>query len=203
MAESPSAIWSIKIVGNDGSAVAHISMAVPRDGDREWFSLHWAEAELAVTAYARAVLGGALPVDDLVQEVALIAWEDLDSFDRERPFKAWTLGIAHHRILHHWRTATRRKWITCDADVLAGLAKVAAEPEPDLDGERAALQACLAGLTGSSWKLAQLHFGEGLTPAIVAGRVGGTANNVRVALHRLRVALRACVERRLGVGSHV
>ena len=42
-------------------------------------------------------------VDDLVQEVFIAAWENLDSFRGASPLRAWLLGIARHKIEDHYR----------------------------------------------------------------------------------------------------
>jgi RNA polymerase sigma-70 factor (ECF subfamily) len=42
-------------------------------------------------------------VDDLVQEVFIAAWENLDSFRGVSPLRAWLLGIARHKIEDHYR----------------------------------------------------------------------------------------------------
>ena len=42
-------------------------------------------------------------VDDLVQEVFIAAWENLDSFRGASPLRAWLLGIARHKIVDHYR----------------------------------------------------------------------------------------------------
>jgi RNA polymerase sigma-70 factor (ECF subfamily) len=42
-------------------------------------------------------------VDDLVQEVFIAAWENLDSFRGVSPLRAWLLGIARHKIEDQYR----------------------------------------------------------------------------------------------------
>jgi RNA polymerase sigma-70 factor (ECF subfamily) len=42
-------------------------------------------------------------VDDLVQEVFIAAWENLESFRGASPLRAWLLGIARHKIDDHYR----------------------------------------------------------------------------------------------------
>jgi len=42
-------------------------------------------------------------VDDLVQEVFIAAWENLNSFRGVSPLRAWLLGIARHKIEDYYR----------------------------------------------------------------------------------------------------
>ena len=46
-------------------------------------------------------------VDDLVQEVFLAAWENLESFRGESPLRNWLLGIARHKVEDHYRKRLR------------------------------------------------------------------------------------------------
>lgn len=46
-------------------------------------------------------------VDDLVQEVFLAAWENLDKFRGDSPLRSWLLGIARHKVEDHYRKRLR------------------------------------------------------------------------------------------------
>jgi len=46
-------------------------------------------------------------VDDLVQEIFLSAWENLDKFRGESPLRNWLLGIARHKVEDHYRQRLR------------------------------------------------------------------------------------------------
>src|SRR5215472_7179105 len=58
----------------------------------------------AVYAFIRRRLSPRLDlVEDLVQEVFIAAWENLESFRGASPLRAWLLGIARHKIEDHYR----------------------------------------------------------------------------------------------------
>lgn len=46
-------------------------------------------------------------VDDLVQEVFLAAWENLEKFRGDSPLRNWLLGIARHKVEDHYRKRLR------------------------------------------------------------------------------------------------
>ncbi len=46
-------------------------------------------------------------VDDLVQEVFLAAWENLEKFRGESSLRSWLLGIARHKVEDHYRKRLR------------------------------------------------------------------------------------------------
>lgn len=68
-------------------------------------------------------------VDDLVQDVFLSAWENLQSYRGDSPVRAWLLGIARHRVEDFYRSRLREPLPPDDdAGDLADLA----DPAPDL-----------------------------------------------------------------------
>lgn len=46
-------------------------------------------------------------VDDLVQEIFLAAWENLDKFRGDSSLSNWLLGIARHKVEDHYRKSLR------------------------------------------------------------------------------------------------
>jgi RNA polymerase sigma-70 factor (ECF subfamily) len=46
-------------------------------------------------------------VEDLVQEVFLAAWENLDRFRGDASLRGWLLGIARHKVEDHYRKRLR------------------------------------------------------------------------------------------------
>jgi len=58
----------------------------------------------AVYAFIRRRLSPRLDlVEDLVQEVFIAAWENLNSFRGASPLRAWLLGIARHKVEDYYR----------------------------------------------------------------------------------------------------
>jgi RNA polymerase sigma-70 factor (ECF subfamily) len=68
---------------------------------------------------------------------------------------------------------------------------------PELDDTREALNKCTRQLRGRARQLVELHYVRELRPTRIAQQLGMSANAVFVALHRVRTALRKCVEARL------
>ena len=46
-------------------------------------------------------------VDDLVQEIFLAAWDNLEKFRGDSPLRSWLLGIARHKVEDHYRKRFR------------------------------------------------------------------------------------------------
>jgi len=70
-----------------------------------------------IYAYVRSRL---LPrhdlVDDLVQEVFLAAWENLQQYRGTSPLQAWLMGIARHKVEDHYRARLRAPGALDDLD---------------------------------------------------------------------------------------
>ncbi len=75
----------------------------------------WVRAQSVIAAYIHANVGDAHHVEDLVQEVAQACAESFASFDRQRSFVSWAMGIARHRIQKYYRTRARDRLVMGDA----------------------------------------------------------------------------------------
>jgi RNA polymerase sigma-70 factor, ECF subfamily len=61
-----------------------------------------------IYAYVRCRLIPRLDlVDDLVQEIFLAAWENLNKFRGDSSLQNWMLGIARHKVENHYRSRLR------------------------------------------------------------------------------------------------
>lgn len=168
------------------------------------FSLLWGEAHSAVAGFVRGMVGDRATAENLVQDVALWAFRSFASYDRSRPFTAWVLGVARHRVHHHWKKLAQKRPVFQDLTLIDDLAAITVElEEDDRGGEHEALRECLRAVVGRSWEVVRLHYVDGLTTERVAQRLSLAGGHVRVMLHRIRAALRACIERRLAAdGDH-
>jgi RNA polymerase sigma-70 factor, ECF subfamily len=54
--------------------------------------------------------------DDLVQEVFLAAWENLEKFRGESSLRSWLLGIARHKVEDHYRRRLRQADLPSEED---------------------------------------------------------------------------------------
>jgi RNA polymerase sigma-70 factor (ECF subfamily) len=161
------------------------------------FTRLWTDAQPAVAGFVRGMITDPATVDDVLQEVALALYTGFAGYDPARPFVAWALGIAKHKVHDRWRAAARSRQVVHDPELLEALAEVSEEMADDLDAERRALQECLSQVEGRPWDLLQLHYVQGHQPRDIAGKLGLEAGHVRVLLNRVRNALKQCVERRL------
>jgi RNA polymerase sigma-70 factor, ECF subfamily len=171
-------------IGGEDDEIALVLAA--RDGDRGAFGTLYER-------YGRMVHGVLLSrvprgqVEDLVQDVFLMALRRLDSLRDPARFGGWLAIIARNRATDYHR---RRRETVELPDDLAGEAH-------DEEQEALAVLATLRTLPEAYRETLVLRLVEGMTGPEIAARTGMTEGSVRVNLHRGMTMLRE----KLGVAS--
>jgi RNA polymerase sigma-70 factor (ECF subfamily) len=175
-----------------------------RTGDATAFSQLVAWHQGRVRAYIGGSISRADVVDDLAQEVFLAAFRSLDSYKGDAPLGVWLLGIARHKTLMHVRGEMRRLIRETGSleSVLSPLRLGLLESEeldlPRREREINALERCLQSLPPGSAGLVADRYWKARSIPDIARELGKREGAIRMTLFRLRQALRACVESRLG-----
>ncbi len=141
-------------------------------------------------------------VDDLAQEVFLVAWRERDSFDSQRDIGKWLRGIARNLVRNEFRKEQRRKRILHD-----GLSELLVR---SLEGDTKAvdwehcpmsvLRDCVEQLAPKSRQIVAGRYSDGWKAPDLADHLGMTAAAVRQALMRIREQLKQCIELRMAEG---
>src|SRR5437764_8948053 len=125
-------------------------------------------------------------VQDIVQEVFLSAYKNLNSLKDDNLFGAWLVKIARNRAAEWYRT--RRPTDELDDSVSAGHSK---------RGEAAEVLRAIRSLSDAYSETLIMSLVEGMTAKEIAERTGLKPESVRVNLHRGMELLR----QRLGIGG--
>ena len=153
-----------------------------RRGDRSAF------AELY--RYVRMVHGLVLAsvprtdVDDLVQDVFLVAMRRLDSLREAAAFPGWLAAITRHRVADHYRRQPFDQ-VPLAEEVVAHASD---------DSEARAILDLIRSLPEAYREPLVLRLVEGMSGQEIADRTGLTPASVRVNLHRGMTLLRARLE---------
>ena len=162
------------------------------------FAVLVAEHQAWLRAYVRTLGVASEAVDDVAQEVFLIAYRRYAEYDPERPFAAWLKGIAKLLSANERRRHQRRGRLIepALAEALAAIDEVD-EPGDDMALAVDHLRGCLEQLPERSRELLRLRYEDELDASALGAKLGRDGNAVRQALFRVRELVRRCVEGRL------
>jgi len=146
----------------------------------------------ALRSYVASLCVGLDAVDDVAQEVFLRVLERLDKVASVDEFPAFLRGFARNVALEwHRRKGARH------AHQIEWLADTLSEQEPPAslasDEVLGALRHCLSLLAPRARQMLELRYTEDIEPTVIAQRFSMTPVAVRVALLRVRDALRTCL----------
>jgi RNA polymerase sigma-70 factor, ECF subfamily len=130
--------------------------------------------------------------EDICQEAWLLAIEQFDQFDRTRgEFRAWLLGIARHRVLHHQRRGAGIHFGPNEDGPVDERSPLEALEEI----ERAdMIRAALLCLSAERRLVLQEKYAQGLTVKEIADRNGQSPKAVESLLSRARAQLRELLQ---------
>lgn len=174
-----------------------VPMEEPRTRSEE-LAAHWVQAQPLIALFIASVVSCGHDADDILQNVALVTARKFDQYDRRRPFVAWALGIARNEIFKYYKN---RQTTILSAEAIERMAQ-ACESRPicslDTTADRMrALRSCIQQLKARWRTILEMYYLRDLTAARISQQLGITQSNVFVILHRVRLALRQCVEQRL------
>jgi RNA polymerase sigma-70 factor (ECF subfamily) len=168
-----------------------------KEGDSAAAEALLAEVRPRVLRYCLARLSSRELAEDVTQEVCLAVVSALPTYREEgRPFVAFALGIASHKVTDAYRAQSRRPFAQVADQALAERADPA--PGPEETALRSAdvllAQGLLAQLPETQREVLLLRVAAGLTAEETGVALAMTPGAVRVAQHRALVMLRRLVE---------
>jgi RNA polymerase sigma-70 factor, ECF subfamily len=202
--------------GSDDAALIREVVAGSHDAIAALYDRH---ADAVYAAALRLTTDRGL-AEDVVQDTFLALWDHAEQFDPERgSLAAWLHTIARNRTVDRLRAAGRRPTLVpmssltddratgrdeADSEVLerafatgalVAAARPALSPEmaADLRESRAAIRGALAAMPDVERVAIVLAYGEDLTQAEIAGRLGWPLGTVKTRTRRALAHLRAAL----------
>lgn len=161
------------------------------------FTEHWLRAQHALGGFVRLHVRDHNLADDIIQEVAKQATENFESYDPSRPFIAWLIGIARLRMVDVFRKQGRSP-VVFSTEAVDALSQAYTEMEDEVSDQLAALRSCMDKLNDRQRRVLELRYARRQSSSQIAEQVGGNAGSIDVMTHRVRCALRQCIERHMG-----
>jgi RNA polymerase sigma-70 factor (ECF subfamily) len=163
----------------------------------------YSREQARIQAFIRSLVPDLADADDLFQKTSLVMWRSFATFDREKPFLPWALGVARHQVLVHWRTRRRDRHVFSEAflvtlaDEMTERLVVEGADRPTLADRQRALDACVEQLPPRQQELVRRFYGGNEPAGTIAASWSRSVHAVYKALKVMRKALEECVERRL------
>lgn len=169
-------------------------------GDTEQFGMLVTRFEAKISRYARKFLRTAEDREDLVQEVFLKAFINIQSFDTSRRFSPWLYRIAHNEFVNAIRKSSRQPFQLFDFDTF--FPELSAKETADGDTNRfeisREMETCLAELPVKYREPIVLYHFEELHYDVIAEILHIPISTVGVRLNRGKQRLKDIYETNFG-----
>ena len=164
----------------------------PRE-THEIFMQLLARHEPVIRGYLRSLVSRAADVDELMPDVALVAWRKFSELREPEAFPRWACVIARYEALRFHRDRARDR-LVLDEAVIAKLADEGAGETPLRARQMAALEVCVDGLPAERRELLLACYATETAIKDVAAQTGRTVDGLYQLLRRIRVDVQRCVE---------
>lgn len=166
-------------------------------GDTLSFGLLVERYEGKLKRYARKFLMGADDADDLVQDVFLHTYENIQGVDTERKFSSWIYRIAHNTFVNALRKREnyRKGFLNFDTILPALRANETADDETMRAEEKVLVERTLDGIDQKYREVLVLYYVEELSYEEIADVLGIPIATVGVRLKRGRERARETIKK--------
>ena len=166
----------------------------PASSDHQAFVRALTRHERVIRAYIRgAGISRPEDVDEITQDVSLIAWEKFDQLKNVEEFSRWACVIARYRVLDFRRKKFRDR-LVLNEKVFELLMEEALEEADQRESQLRQLEHCLAKLPQASRNLVKAAYEPGASIDELARSTGKKSNALYQQLWRLRQSLKSCLE---------
>jgi len=131
-------------------------------GDNDAVSTFYLRHEARVYRYALSKLGDSFAAADILNDVMLEVWKSASRFQGRSKVTTWLLGIAHHKVVDHWRKQGARDYTELDENLADDSSGANLEQLATAASDGKLLHACLAKLSAEHREILHLVFFEEL-----------------------------------------
>ncbi len=162
----------------------------------ETFLRLWVQHEPELRAYVRACCPKAQEVDDVMQDVSIVALRKFSSLDDPSAFGPWACLIARYELLSARRRFARDRLVLAE-DVLQLLADEGAEELSLREQQLQVLEQCIEKLPPERRQLALTAYSKGVTIRALAAQLQRSEAAMYQLLARIRKRLHRCMDQTL------
>ncbi|MBN1674704.1 MAG: sigma-70 family RNA polymerase sigma factor [Kiritimatiellae bacterium] len=160
------------------------------------------EFEPMLRGYVASLVRDRALADDITQEAFVLAYRNFSSLRKTTSFGAWIRSIARHAA---WRELSKRKReIPWDPEVIAGMEDILSIFDDPVRGDTwrerlGIVRACYEQLAQTLKEPCRHFYFERRATATIAEMLRAAPATIRKRLERARIAIKDCVEARLGL----
>ena len=166
----------------------------------ELFTQNFIRHERGIRTFVRTMMTSSTGVDDILQEVAIVAWRKFADLKEVEDFGLWARVIARYEVLK-WRRKIARDRLVFSEHTLELLAVDELENVDRRQQERSALASCLQKLSDAEQTLVMASHTPGTSVKRIAEKTSQSAKRLYRKVSGLRLALLDCVKCQLMKGA--
>jgi RNA polymerase sigma-70 factor (ECF subfamily) len=168
-----------------------------QQGDRELFGILVERYEEKLLRYGRKFLPRQEDIEDIVQDVFLSAYQNIQSFDHTLSFSPWIYRIAHNAYVNALRKHERSP-LLIDFDTLIShpVYEDPAQSEREQKDMRADIERGLELIRPKYREVLALHYFEDLAYKDIAEVLGVPVGTVGIRLKRAKEALKEALDKK-------
>ena len=187
-----------------GSSVKHSNRLIElarqgcADSFRQLVELHHKPIRMYLAKHIRC----SADVDDIAQDVFMVAFRQMDRFRGESKFSTWLTGIAHNKALEFLRakiTERKKQSNFQQANIIKhqiSSLKIQQHDFDFLEDQLFALESCLEQLPARSKNLIDRHYFDQQSTVSIASEANEASGTIRMKLLRIRRILQKCISAR-------
>ena len=160
----------------------------------EQFTKQWSTSERVIRLYLNSAIYNRADAQDVLQRVALCAYQKYDEYDASQSFQGWLFGIAKFEVLGYFRNRGRNPEVI-DSEISERLADNMEDQSEAIsredDERREKLEQLLTQLPEKAQELVRLRFFENREYDEIARLLNTNEGAVRTALSRIIAKLRS------------
>lgn len=160
----------------------------------EQFTKQWSSSERVIRLYLNSAIYNRADAQDVLQRVALCAYQKYDEYDASQSFQGWLFGIAKFEVLGYFRNLGRNPEVI-DSEISERLADNMEDQSEAIsredDERREKLEQLLTLLPEKAQELVRLRFFENREYDEIARLLNTNEGAVRTALSRIIAKLRS------------
>ena len=178
-----------------GKTIGKDPQAIELD-NRDVFVRLLMRSDRTIRAYLRSLLPTLEDVDEVMQEVSVVAWRKFDQLDDPENFRRWVCVIARYEVLMYRRKKARDR-VVLENEIVNLIADEGLEELELREHQLSALEVCMEKLPAQKKQLVLRVYGEKQPVSLIASQMGKTPDAIYKMTSRVRHSLFECVRRSL------